>query len=308
MRSQRRLWPRTRSWASLVLALLYLLALHGALAADEPAGINPLGITFDYKLGWVDVEKSTFGASIQATAQPSYVDGTAWSLLVRFAQDAQANVTGISPGWGLGVYDYASWVLLPGPAPFEPLRLTIRSSSNMAQESAVVKYAQPVSLILVPAGRPSAESSGYTLVSGRDYSVDTDVNLAELPKAAFGAWLSLAAADAAPPPSPTTTATGAHPSSSALPMGGSDTPAEETDAPMATVLPPVKYIKGDPDYDPEADPIGTVLSAPLVGPYLVNTILGIGILTHIAGTVRRLQFKRQYQMSVMRSRAASSLA
>ncbi|KAJ2712955.1 hypothetical protein H4R19_002491, partial [Coemansia spiralis] len=129
------------------LALLSLM-LMCSLAADTPPSINPLGITFDYKLAWIDAATSTYGAILQATRQPTFTSGTEWSLLIRYAPDAQVNVSALSPGWGLGSYDHASWLLLPAPAPFEPLRLTIHSSSNMALETDIANHAVPTSLIL----------------------------------------------------------------------------------------------------------------------------------------------------------------
>ncbi|KAJ2774143.1 hypothetical protein IWQ56_000701 [Coemansia nantahalensis] len=288
--------------ALLQLLLLCSLALPGARAAAAPPDINPLGITFDYKLAWIDAETSTYGATLQAAPQSTFVGGTKWSLLMRFAPDARANVTALSPGWGLGAYDYASWLLLPGSAPFDPVRLTIRSSGNLALETDIAKHAVPTNFMIVPSARPSATSTGYALVSGRDYTLNDGVNLAELPKAAFGPWLTLTAAPSAATPA---SASPAPPQTSAT---AADKAAEESDSPMATVLPPVPFIKGDPNYDPGVNPIGTVLSAPLVGPYLVNILLGIGILAHIAGTLRRMHFRRQYQMSVRQGKASDVLA
>ncbi|KAJ2797381.1 hypothetical protein H4R20_005206, partial [Coemansia guatemalensis] len=181
---------RPRRWSSsalLLLVVLYSLAFDMALGADDqPTTINPLGITFDYKLAWVDVEESSFGVSLQATAQPTYTKDADWSLLIRFVRDAEANITAISSGWGLGIYDYASWAILPGKDPFGVLRFTVRSSGQMSVENTVVKLAEPATLVLVPKSEPSADSKGYTLIKGRDYTINNGVNLAELPKAAFG--------------------------------------------------------------------------------------------------------------------------
>ncbi|KAJ2892612.1 hypothetical protein GGI21_005570 [Coemansia aciculifera] len=76
----------------------------------------------------------------------------------------------------------------------------------------------------------------------------------------------------------------------------------------STVLPPVKYIPGDANYDLSVDPLGTQLVGSHIGLYLVSTILGIGILAHALGTIRRFQYKRQYHLSVSRSNAGSMLA
>ncbi|KAJ2079267.1 hypothetical protein H4R24_003897 [Coemansia sp. RSA 988] len=298
-------------------------------ADNQPTTINPLGITFDYRLAWVDVKESSFGVSLQATAQSTYTEGADWSLLIRFAPDAQANITAISSGWGLGIYDYASWAILPGKDPFGILRFTVRSSGQMSVENTVVKLAEPATLVLVPNSVPSAESKGYTLIKGRDYTINKGVNLAELPKTASGDWRDLVDAnsetvlDIASRPTPTAadddnSSAAADPSMSGTqdthasePTQGRHAGDEESSSPAGatvTVLAPVRYIKGDPNYDLDADPIGTVLAAPRIGLYLVNSILGIGLIAHLLGSIRRLQYKRQYHMSVMQSKTGYTLA
>ncbi|PIA14674.1 hypothetical protein COEREDRAFT_10101 [Coemansia reversa NRRL 1564] len=330
---------RPRSWHSsalLLLAILYLLAFDMALCADDqPTTINPLGITFDYRLAWVDVEESSFGVSLQATAQSTHTKDVDWSLLIRFAPDAQANITAISSGWGLGIYDYASWAILPGREPFGILRFTVRSSGQMSSENMVVKLAEPVKLILVPNSVPSVDSKGYTLIKHRDYTINKEVNIDKIPKAAFGDWLELVGTtsdsvlDIARTPTPTITDDSNSSPSADLSIvvtgdtqdslspeatqgrnaDGSDE-EESSNPPKATVtvLAPVRYIKGDPNYDPDADPIGTVLAAPRIGLYLVNSILGIGLVAHVVGSIRRMQYRRQYHMSVMKSKTSDALA
>ncbi|KAJ2498452.1 hypothetical protein GGH96_004297 [Coemansia sp. RSA 1972] len=323
---------RLRRWLCSVV-LLSSLAINPALGADE-AIINPLGITFEYKLSWVNVEESTFGVSLQATKQSTFKEGTEWSLLMRYAPDAQANITAISNGWGLGVYDYASWALLPGKSPFETMHMTLHTSGHMSLEDTVVRHAEPQTLVLVPEAKPSKDFIGYTLIKNKDFTVNTGVNLAEIPKDAYGSWLLLKdtnvesilditaePSSSSSKPTPTPTKSSVHESTSAsttssvsidINMGIVVLPTSDKEiddgekgshaVATVTVLPPVKYIKGDPNYDPETDPIGTMLGAPKIGLYLVNTILGVGIVAHILGTIRRYQYRRQFQMSVMRSK------
>ncbi|KAJ2493854.1 hypothetical protein IWW37_000240 [Coemansia sp. RSA 2050] len=290
---------------------------------------NPVGVTFDYKLAWVDVQSSTFGVSMQVTAQPTYVNGTKWSLLLRYDPSAKANIIRVTDGWGLGIYDYSSWAFLPSKDPFDIMYFTVHSSGQMNLEDTVVKLAEPTYFFLaLPTGSGSSFSSGYELKKGSDYTINRGVNLAEIPKAPFGAWLSLssvppgaritfapsaqptktAAATSgnisviktgdATPPSPTST-----PTSSATPTGT----ATDDDAVSSTVLPPAKYIPGDPDYDRSVNPIGTQLTGSHIGLYLVSVILGIGILAHALGTICRFQYKRQYHLSVRHSKAGSLL-
>ncbi|KAJ2343352.1 hypothetical protein GGF43_005719, partial [Coemansia sp. RSA 2618] len=290
-----------------------------------------------YKLSWVSVENSTFGVSLQATRQQTYTEGTEWSLLMRYAPDAQANITAISNGWGLGIYDYASWALLPGKEPFAPMYLTVHTSGDMSLEDTVVSHAEPKTLILVPKAQPSRDSLGYTLIKNNDYTVNKGVNLAEIPKDAYGSWLSLKDTNAESvldmARDPTSSSEVPSPSSRSEPSASASdegldgesvapTPSDKhadsddglkaedimPDAATETVLPPLKYIKGDPNYDPETDPIGTMLGAPKIGLYLVNSILGVGVVAHILGTIRRYQFRRQYQMSVIRSKSGNSFA
>ncbi|KAJ2825699.1 hypothetical protein FBU31_003638, partial [Coemansia sp. 'formosensis'] len=155
------------------------------------------------------------------------------------------------------------------------------------------------------------------------------VNLAEIPKAAFGSWLSLSRV---PPESLMTFAPSAKPTGDAAATTGGDismiksgdataasptsnptsspTPTStvrEGDDASSTVLPPAKYIPGDPNYDRSVDPLGTELAGPRTGLYLVSAILGVGILAHAVGTVRRFQYKRQYHLSVRHNKAGSLL-
>ncbi|KAJ1833070.1 hypothetical protein LPJ63_003041 [Coemansia sp. RSA 2711] len=345
---------RPRRWlrsAALPLTLLALFAIGPALGADSSPTINPLGITFDYKLAWINVEESTFGVKMQATAHGTTStdpDPADWSLLLRYAPDAQANITAVSKGWGLGVYDYASWALLPSKTPYDYMYFTVHTSGDMSLEDTVVNHAEPKTLILVPESRPNQDSTGYSLIKDRDYTINAGVNLAEIPKDAFGNWLSLvdtnaeSVLDVAREPgsssdthsSPTSSVASSSSAGSGITLinavaeiptqsgidieSPSPSPSEKVsndgngkgenaDA-AETVLPPVKFIKGDPNYDPTTDPIGTMLGAPKIGLYLVNSILGVGVVAHLLGTVRRYQYRRQYQMSVKRSTSGHSFA
>ncbi|KAJ2007144.1 hypothetical protein GGI04_000036 [Coemansia thaxteri] len=330
-------------FAGLLLLMLPCLLVSAAAADDgsQPPIINPLGITFDYKLAWVDVQSSTFGVSMQANAHSSFVNGTKWSLLIRYDPSAQANIVQITNGWGLGIYDYSSWALLPSKNPLDIMYFTVRSSGQMNLEDTVVKLAEPSTFFLVPSSTPSLASSGYELKKNQDYTINQGVNLSQIPKSAFGAWLSLSSVPAealmtfaSSPAAPTATVTTSgdlnviktgddplsHPSSTPTPSATtvlSSTPSSTSsgsgsnnggDDASSTVLPPVKYVKGDPNYDLAANPIGTDLAGPRTGLYVVTTILSIGVIAHALGTFRRWQYKRDYRLSVLRSKAGPSLA
>ncbi|KAJ2852599.1 hypothetical protein IWW36_000228 [Coemansia brasiliensis] len=324
--------------AALLLVLFYTYAFNLVLAADGSTIINPLGITFAYNLAWVSVESSTFGVSLKASPQSTYQPDTKWSLLLRFAPDAQANITAISKGWGLGIYDYASWALLPSKKPFEPMQFTVTTSAKMDLENTVTNFAEPKTLILVPEAKPNKDSLGYTLIKNNDYTVNAGVNLAEIPKDPYGEWESLVdinsesvldvtgdptpsssiqtqsstLQESSPSPEPSSTDAPNSDSSEALKemSTASDELSSETHVSVSieTVLPPFKFVKGDPNYDPSTDPIGTMLGAPKIGLYLVNSILGIGVIAHILGTIRRYQYRREYQLSMMQSKNGNSLA
>ncbi|KAJ2455328.1 hypothetical protein EV183_000864 [Coemansia sp. RSA 2336] len=329
----------TRRWlySAALFVLLYTSAFNLALAADGSTTINPLGITFAYNLAWVSVESSTFGVSLTASPQSTYQPGTEWSLLLRFAPDARANITAISKGWGLGIYDYASWALLPSKKPFEPMEFTVTTSAKMDLENTVTNFAEPKTLILVPEAQPNKDSLGYTLIKNNDYTVNAGVNLAEIPKEPYGEWESLVDINSesvvdvtgdptpssstptqsstlpdstsSPEPSPTD-AHSSDPDEALKEISTAGDESSETHASMSieTVLPPFKFVKGDPNYDASTDPIGTMLGAPKIGLYLVNSILGVGVIAHILGTIRRYQYRREYQLSVMQSKSGNSLA
>ncbi|KAJ1821196.1 hypothetical protein LPJ60_002764 [Coemansia sp. RSA 2675] len=291
---------------------------------------NPVGVTFDYKLAWVDVQSSTFGVSMQVNAQPTYINGTKWSLLIRYDPSAKANIIQVTDGWGLGIYDYSSWAFLPSKDPFNIMYFTVHSSGQMNLEDTVLKLAEPTYFFLaLSTGSGSSFSSGYELKKDLDYTINRGVNFAEIPKARFGPWLSLSNV---PPearitfaPSAQPTKTGAATSGDisvirtgdATPLSPTSTPTSSTkptstatddgDAASSTVLPPAKYIPGDPNYDRSVNPIGTQLTGSHIGLYLVSAILGIGILAHALGTIRRFQYKRQYHLSVRHSKAGSLL-
>ncbi|KAI9502821.1 hypothetical protein BX070DRAFT_225651, partial [Coemansia spiralis] len=341
-----RCWSSLRRLYSVLFFILAVCVLLGncMVAADDssdsvdPSTINPMGLTFNYQLGWVDVTSSTFGVTIQAVKHSTYVDGTPWSLLIRFDPSARANITEISDGWGLGVYDYSSWVLLPSKSLFEPMYFTVHSTGQMNLENTVMKLAVPTKFILIADSTPKPSSNGYKLIEDRDYYINTG-NLAELPKSAYGAWRSLVNTNAelilnvTEEPSSTVDLVSAQ-SGSVLPSNanfnviingvelasatlsnGSEASSTQTPADyakeagaagsntntMETLLPPVKYIKGNPDYDPDMDPIGTVYGAPLIGPILVNIVLGIGFIVHVAGTIRRYQYRHMYQTSLLQA-------
>ncbi|KAJ2551832.1 hypothetical protein GGH95_005863 [Coemansia sp. RSA 1836] len=315
--------------------LTVLCCITGALAADDGtaangqlASVNPLGVTFDYKLAWVNVQSSTFGVSMKAKAQPTFVNGTAWSLLLRYDSSARANIVQITDGWGLGIYDHASWALMPSKDPFDTMHFTVHSSGKMSLEDSVVKLAEPTSFFLV-SSVDRTPLSGFELRKGSDYTINQDVNLAQIPKAPFGSWLSLSAVPPeslmtfAPSHQPTETPTTNSSGIMSVIKTGDATPASPTSTPTlrpaptstgsegnaasSTVLPPAKYIPGDANYDKSVDPLGTQLVGPQTGLYLVSTILGIGILAHALGTIRRFQYKRRYHLSVSRSKAGSLL-
>ncbi|KAJ2886357.1 hypothetical protein H4R27_000721 [Coemansia aciculifera] len=291
--------------------------------------VNPLGVTFDYKLAWVNVQSSTFGVSMQATRQPTYVNGTLWSLLLRFDPSAKANIVQITDGWGLGIYDYSSWAFLPSKNPFDTMYFTVHSSGQMNLEDTVVKLAEPTSFFLVSSAG-SSFSSGFDLRKDSDYTINRGVNLAEIPKAPFGSWLSLSRVPPeslmtfAPSPMPTEDVTASSGGDISVIKTGDATLASSTTTPTlsptptstvsegnaasSAVLPPAKYIPGDANYDKSVDPFGTELAGPRTGLYLVSAILGIGILAHAVGTIRRFQYKRQYHLSVRHSKAGSLLA
>ncbi|KAJ2393868.1 hypothetical protein GGI23_004918, partial [Coemansia sp. RSA 2559] len=313
------------------------------LRADSSTGssaFNPIGITFNYTLGWVDVTTSTFGVSLLPVKHSTYVDGSPWSLLLRYDSSEHANITQISPGWGLGIYDYASWVLLPSSTPFNDMYFTVHSTGQMNLEDTVKKLAVPVALMVIGDSSPKPSSEGYKLYQDHDYYIE-NVNLAQLPKAAFGAWTSLTDTKAesmniaqvsestnfvdmqtasilpsdaefnvimngasAIMPSPTADIeSGTAPSPTLASIKDED--ATGSAKQMETLLPPVKYIAGDPDYDPDLDPIGTMYGAPIIGPVLVNAILGIGLTVHIAATIRRYQYRRMYKMSLLRANSGN---
>ncbi|KAJ2559168.1 hypothetical protein EV175_000466 [Coemansia sp. RSA 1933] len=273
----------------------------------------------------------------------TYVEGTPWSLLIRYDSSAHANITQLSPGWGLGIYDYASWVLLPSSAPFNNMYFTVHSTGQMNLEDTVEKLTVPVALMIIGDASPKPSSEGYKLYQDHDYFIE-NVNLAQLPKATFGPWDSLTdtnaesmniaqdlasnnfvdmqpdsvlpsnaefdvimsgddtnmsptldtVSDATPTPTPTSE--NAKQNDATLPKDGS----------METLLPPVKYIAGDPDYDPDFDPIGTKYGAPIIGPILVNVILGIGLAVHIVATARRYQYRRMYKMSLLQANSRNA--
>ncbi|KAJ1893440.1 hypothetical protein LPJ66_005758 [Kickxella alabastrina] len=294
-------------------------------------------LTFDYKIAWIDVESATFGVSLQAYKKPTFIHRTNWSLLVRYDASARANITQISQGWGLNYYDYSTWIIVSGKEQFNILRYTVRSSGKMNLEDTVNKLAVPNQLFLINSTDFSDNQPGVNLELGVEYFVNADVNLAQIPKKAFGDWLNLKEIDAekilssineqppsglatqqsdadesnvaksddvsetTPTRSSSSSRTTATPSTSSKPQASTSLQVSSTT--MATVLPLVKFIKGDPNYDPNINVIGTVLSAPRTGLYLVSTILGIGIIAHAAGTYRRFQYKRQYQSLVQRSKS-----
>ncbi|KAI8324639.1 hypothetical protein GQ54DRAFT_302446 [Martensiomyces pterosporus] len=346
-----RRWFRS---ASLILTVLHCILAFSALGASA-ADINPGDISFDYKLAWVDVQSSTFGVSMKATAQSSFDSSAPWSLLIRYDKTANANITQITSGWGLGIYDYSSWALMPSTTPFDPLYFTVHSSGQMDLENTVVKLAEPTSIILVPSAVPSSRSLGYTLMKDQTYTINANVNLAQIPKKAFGPWLSLAntnaesipnvsqntasqqssgggASSSAPQssspaqtssgnlsilktgnaPFPQATPTDSGSAQSSAQPGPTDTtkvPETNKTSPILTThLPQPKFVKGDANYDLSIDPLGTQLVGPRIGLYLVSSILGVGLVAHIAGTIRRYQFRFQYTRSVERSKAGLSFA
>ncbi|KAJ1965719.1 hypothetical protein GGI12_000580, partial [Dipsacomyces acuminosporus] len=183
-----------RSALSLLVALCSIIALSapGTCAAS----VTPADISFDYKLAWVDVESSTFGVSLQASPKPSYDSSSEWSLILRYNENAKATIAQISDGWKLGIVDHASWALMPGSAPFDPLFLTVHSSGQMNLEDTVVKLAEPAHIYLVPTAVPVRSTSTYLLKNGEDFQVNSGVNLAQIPKKAYGPWLSLRSASA----------------------------------------------------------------------------------------------------------------
>ncbi|KAJ2665395.1 hypothetical protein IWW48_000284 [Coemansia sp. RSA 1200] len=315
-----------------------MLLIRADSSTDSPQ-INPIGVTFNYSLGWVDVTTSTFGVTLTPVKQSTYVEGTPWSLLVRFDQSARANITQITPGWGLGIYDYASWVLLPSSSPFNDMHFTVHSAGQMNLEDTVDKLAVPNVFMIIGDTSPKPSSKVYNLYQNHDYYIE-NVNLAQLPKTAFGAWESLSDTNAesinvgqghesasfgehagsvlpsnvefdvikdgeddAISSSATSSENDATPTATSSTVNEEDATVSQRE--METILPPVKYIPGDPDYDPNMDPLGTLYAAPIIGPILVNIVLFIGLAVHAAATFRRYQYRRVYKMSLLQANAGN---
>ncbi|KAJ1677511.1 hypothetical protein EV182_006020 [Spiromyces aspiralis] len=56
-----------------------------------------------------------------------------------------------------------------------------------------------------------------------------------------------------------------------------------------------KYVKGDPNYDYELNPLATKLSGPLTGLLAYLTVLGIAVLFYIMGTILRIRYLVMYR-------------
>lgn len=296
-----------------------VLAAQGSINGGDHSSINPIGVTFEYKLAWVDVKSSTFGVSVQAAAHSQKAKDTNWILLLRYDKETQANVTKISSGWELDTYDYASWMFIPGDKPYDQLYFTARSGAKMNTEDTVRKYAEPaqVYLMFVNQGSSTEDMAAYVLRKGSDYTLNQGVNLSEIPNKAFGPWLSLPDPVADTSLDETVSRTvkdggngvnAATPSTQHINVATTPTSTTASSKDMPTVIAPAKYIPGNPNYDKNTDPLGTMLAAPRTGLYLTSVILGIGILAHIAGTIHRFRFKRQFHNSVGRSKAGLSFA
>ncbi|KAJ2719735.1 mRNA decay protein [Coemansia sp. Benny D115] len=308
-------WLRAAS--TLILAVLLCASMPPcSVHAQQPSDagvVTDLGVKFTYTVSWVHVEDGTFGAVIQAVKKPTYVDGTPWSLLIRYDASAAAQITNASDDWGLGIYDSASWVFVPKDNPFVPLYITVKTSGKLDLEDTVRRLAVPEIFFYVASNDFEHMEMGYTLTKDNDYTITT-VNYSQLSKEIFGQWVGLPRTDAkvvvkekggtesqaetASSSKPKPSATDSDSDSSAASESSSATPTQSTDtSSTATVLPPVKFIKGDPNYDPNVDVLGTVLAAPKTGLYLTSTIIGIGLLAHAVGTYTRYQYQRQYNMS-----------
>ncbi|KAJ1645496.1 hypothetical protein LPJ64_002931 [Coemansia asiatica] len=316
-----------RSALFLLAVLVCTLCMQGANAQSDNE--EPV-VTLDYKLGWVNVESATFGVSILPKPRPNYADGSSWSIWIRYDSTAYANITKISSGWGLGFYDYSSWVLVPDSDLLKTMYFVVHSSGQMNDEETIKQLAIPQSIFYVFSNDFSKVNSGIPLTVGDGYTVNEGVNLAEIPKSSYGPWNSLEVTKAEPVlrsdanesaeqasqsqsvDNKSNTAVTASldeplpaPSASAsLPDSAEATAVTTSPSSLETVLPPVKFIKGDPNYDPNIDVIGTMLAAPKTGLYLTSIILGIGIIVHAIGTYQRFQYQREYRLSVQQSKDA----
>ncbi|KAJ2378108.1 hypothetical protein IW150_000988 [Coemansia sp. RSA 2607] len=303
------------------------MCMQGAYAQTD--ALDP-GVTFEYKIGWVDVESSTFGVSLLPKKKDNYVDrGNTWGLMLRYDPNAMANITQMSAGWGLTYYDYTSWILGASSTPFKTMYFIVHSSGQMSLENTVLQLTTPEQLYFVPNNTSSGNLQELTVIPltiDVDYTINSGVNLAQNPKTATGPWIGLedtraeeklsTASNAPNQASPTQAsdekevnviktadAPDATPTDSTLASDSSKESTATTDPTKATILPPVKFIKGDPNYDPDVDVIGTVLAAPKTGLYLTSAILGIGLIAHAAGSYKRFQYQREYRLAVQRTKS-----
>ncbi|KAJ1723768.1 hypothetical protein LPJ53_001936 [Coemansia erecta] len=323
---------RTQRWlravSLLLVAFVCTMCMRGAYAQTD--ALDP-GVTFEYKIGWVDVETSTFGVSLLPKKKDNYVDrGNVWGLMLRYDPNAMANITQMSSGWGLTYYDYTSWILGASSTPFKTMYFIVHSSGQMSLENTVLQLTTPEQLYFVPNNTSSGNLQELTVIpltKGVDYTINNEVNLSENPKSATGPWIGLEDTQAeaklstvtnpSDQTSPTQTSadkevnvikTADAPAAAATdltsPSDSTEASTTTSDPTKATVLPPVKFIKGDPNYDPDVDVLGTVLAAPKTGLYLTSAIIGIGLIAHAAGSYKRFQYQREYRLSVQRTKSS----
>ncbi|KAJ1798870.1 hypothetical protein LPJ56_006719, partial [Coemansia sp. RSA 2599] len=179
-------WFRPALWQLAVF--VFTLCMQGAYAQSDE--IDPK-MTFDYKVGWVNKESSTFGVSILAIKKPDFVDGSPWSIMVRYGEDVRANITSITNGWGHAYFDPSSSVFVPNSEPFTTMYYVVYSSGQMTDDESVRKLTTPVSILYFHTTDFSKATFSVPLNANEHYSVNDGVILDQIPNASYGPWKNL---------------------------------------------------------------------------------------------------------------------
>ncbi|KAJ1675480.1 hypothetical protein EV182_001179 [Spiromyces aspiralis] len=285
---------RTLLVAVLVVAVVLSPLTCAAGSAGNITSAEAYGVSFDYKLAWVDATNKRLGAEITPTfVSNDAADATTWYLALYYPQGSIISFSSASNDWNLSPSSSESWVGVASPLVNRPgvLYVVAEVAQDIDLASAVSTVGAVTQMSMYPRVPDGNMVSQLFLIPGADFQVNQGVDIADLPTSPPDSWGTAATITTA-----TTSAAGenddddATKARSLISMGSNTNVSKQGGEEKQQV----RYIKGNPDYDRSMNPLSRKLTGPLVGLFMYCSVAGVAILFYLIGTIIRIHYRISY--------------